>query len=211
MSARQRPEALLLDFDGVLRVWDASRTAAAEEKYGLPPGVLMETAFAWPRLRAALVGEVTDAEWMSGVARAIADLDGAVAVGADQAAQAVAEWQSYRGAVDPDVLALVRAIRAAGHPVALATNATDRLPADLAALGLAGEFDAVVNSSELGAAKPAREFFAVACAAVDRPPDRCLLMDDDDRQVRGARVAGLSAYRWTGPDHVGYLRAAFGL
>ncbi len=168
MSPRRRPEALLLDFDGVLRVWDASRTAAIEEKFALPPGVLAQTAFAWPRMRAALVGEVTDAEWMSGVARAIADLGGAVAVNADQAAQAVAEWQSYRGAVDPDMLDLVRAIRAAGHSVALATNATDRLPADLTALGLAGEFDAVVNSSELGTAKPAREFFAVACAAVDR-------------------------------------------
>jgi putative hydrolase of the HAD superfamily len=203
---RQRPAALLLDFDGVLRVWDAARPAAVEEKHGLPPGALMATAFAWPRLKAALAGEVTDAEWMSGVAHALAGT-----VGGDAAAQAVAEWQSYRGAVDPDVLRLVREVRAGGRPVALATNATDRLPGDLAALGLAGEFDAVVNSSEVGSPKPAREFFAAACAAVNQPPGRCLLVDDDDRQVRGARFAGLSAYRWTGPDHLGYLRAAFGL
>jgi putative hydrolase of the HAD superfamily len=199
VSLRKRPEALLLDFDGVLRVWDPARTTAVEEKYGLPPGALMETAFAWPRLRAALVGEVTDAEWMAGVAAAL------------DAPDAVAEWQRYRGAVDREVLALVREVRAAGRPVALATNATDRLPADLVALGLVGEFDAVVNSSEVGTPKPTREFFTAACAAVGRPPDRCLLVDDDDRQVRGARVAGLSGYRWTGVEHLGYLRLAFGI
>jgi putative hydrolase of the HAD superfamily len=195
-----------MDFDGVLRVWDPARVTAVEEKYGLPPGAVTETAFAWPRLRQALVGEVSHAEWMAGVARALAD-----AVGVEQAQQAVAEWQSYRGAVDTDVLALVREVRAAGLPVALATNATDLLPADLDALGLAGEFDAVINSSVLGTPKPTREFFAAACAAVSRPPDRCLLVDDDDRQVRGARVAGLPAYRWAGPEHLRYLRAAFGL
>ncbi|MBX6356886.1 MAG: HAD-IA family hydrolase [Micromonosporaceae bacterium] len=196
---RKRPEALLVDFDGVLRVWDAARTAAVEQKYGLPPGALMETAFDWARLRPALVGEVTDAEWMAGVGAALGAPD------------AVAEWQSYRGEVCGDVLQLIRDVRAAGHPVALATNATDRLAADLAELGLTGELDAVVNSSEIGAPKPTREFFAVACAAVGRPPDRCLLVDDDDRQVLGARAAGVSAYRWTGPEHLGYLRAAFGL
>lgn len=199
MSLRRRPEALLIDFDGVLRVWDASRTAAVEERYGLPVGSLTATAFDWSRLRAALTGEVTDAEWMVGVGAALGS------------PEAVAEWQSYRGEVCAEVLRLIRDVRAAGCPVALATNATDRLTADLASLGLTGEFDAVVNSAEVGAAKPAREFFAVACAAVGRPPDRCLLVDDDDRQVRGARVAGVSAFRWTGPEHLGYVRAAFGL
>jgi putative hydrolase of the HAD superfamily len=199
LSPRQRPEALLIDFDGVLRIWDPSRTAAVEEKYGLPAGALMETAFAWPRLRPALVGEVTDAIWMAEVGAAL------------DAPDAVQEWQSYRGEIDQDVLALIRDVRAAGWPVALASNATDRLTGDLAALGLAGEFDAVVNSSELGTPKPTREYFAVACAAVNRPPDRCLLVDDDDRQVRGARVAGLSAYRWTGAGDLRYLRAAFGI
>jgi putative hydrolase of the HAD superfamily len=36
-------------------------------------------------------------------------------------------------------------------------------------------------------------------------------VDDDDRVVRGARAAGLSAYRWTGPQHLTYLRKALEL
>jgi putative hydrolase of the HAD superfamily len=38
-----------------------------------------------------------------------------------------------------------------------------------------------------------------------------LFVDDSDRCVRGARVAGLSAYRWNGPDDLPYLRSALGL
>jgi len=38
-----------------------------------------------------------------------------------------------------------------------------------------------------------------------------LFVDDDDRVVRGARAAGLSAYRWAGPEHLSYLRKVLDL
>ena len=197
--ARARPTALLVDLDGVLRRWDPEVPARIEAAHGLPAGALEKTAMDWSRLRPAITGEVTHAGWMAGVAEALG------------APAAVAEWQRYRGEVDPDVLALVREARAAGVPVAIATNATDHLDADLETLGLTGEVDAVVNSSVVGAHKPTREFFAAAAAALRTPPDRMLLVDDSDRFVRGARVAGLPAYRWTGPTDLRYIRAALAL
>jgi putative hydrolase of the HAD superfamily len=69
----------------------------------------------------------------------------------------------------------------------------------------------VVNSSVIGFAKPTPSYFAAACAALDVPPRLCLFVDDSDRFVRGARAAGLSAHRWTGPADLPYLRAALGL
>ena len=137
MTIRERPTALLVDLDGVLRVWDPEFTAGVEERYGLATGALLTAA--------------------------------------------------------------------------LATNATDGDHEDLAALGLTDDLDAVVNSAELGVAKPAPEFYAAACAAVGVPPRGCLLVDDTDRNVRGARAAGLAAHRWTGPADLPYLRAALGL
>jgi len=206
-SVRARAVGLLVDLDGVLRVWDGSRAAAAEKRNGLPPGSLLGTAMSWPVRRPAISGEVSHAQWMAEVVRRL------VAAGVDDVAAgaAVREWQEYRGEVSPEALAFVREVRAAGRPVGLATNATDLLDADLAALGLAGEVDAVVNSSAVGHPKPAKAFFAAACAALGLPPDRLLLVDDDDRAVRGARAAGLSAYRWTGPDDLRYVRAALDL
>jgi putative hydrolase of the HAD superfamily len=208
---RARPTALLVDLDGVLRRWDPEVPARVEAAYGLPAGSLEKTAMDWSRLRPAITGEITYAAWMASVASALGGDSGAAASALGGADAAVKEWQRYRGEVDPDVLALVREARAAGVPVGLATNATDRLGADLEALGLTGELDVVVNSSVVGAHKPTREFFAAACTALRTPPDRVLLVDDSDRFVRGARVVGLSAYRWNGPADLPYLRAALGL
>jgi putative hydrolase of the HAD superfamily len=199
---RQPARAMLIDLDGVLRRWESP--SAVEEKYGLAPDTLMRTAMAWELLRPAVSGEITDAEWMGLVADRL-PLD------RPDAAAAVAEWQSHRGSVDPAALAFVRDVRADGKPVGLATNATDRLRGDLDALGLTGEFDAVISSYELGIHKPAPEFFVRACAAIGVPAPWVLFVDDDDRAVRAARALQMPAYRWTGPRHLGYLRGALGL
>jgi putative hydrolase of the HAD superfamily len=193
---RRRPRALLVDMDGTLRHWAPSVPADIERRYGLAAGTIAATVFDNARLVPAVTGQVTHAEWMAGAASALG------------VPGAIEEWQRYRGEVDTDLLALIRDVRAAGRPVALATNATDRLDADLALLGLVGELDAVVNSSKVGVAKPAPGYFAAACRAIGVAPAYCLLLDDSERFVRGARAYGLLAYRWTGPADLPYLRAA---
>jgi putative hydrolase of the HAD superfamily len=199
---RQPAQALLIDLDGVVRRWDPAAPARAEQEFGLEPGTLMRTAFSWELLRPAVAGELTDAEWMSLVADRLPLSDRAAA------AAAVASWQEHRGYVDEEVLAFVREVRAAGRPVGLATNATDRLRPDLDRLGLTGEFDVVASSWELKIHKPAPEYFTRACAAIGVEPRAVLFIDDDDRAVRGARAAALPAYRWTGPHDLPYLRKA---
>jgi putative hydrolase of the HAD superfamily len=201
---RQPPRALLIDLDGVVRLWDPAPAVAVEAKYALEPGVLLRTAMTWDIYRPAVAGEITDAEWMRLVAMRL-PLSG------DDAAAAVAEWQTHRGYVDDEVLAFVRDVRAAGLPVALATNATDRLRGDLETLGLTGEFDTVVSSYELKIHKPAPEFFERASAALGLEPYWILFVDDDDRAIRAARVAKMPAYRWSERRQFPYLRAALGI
>ncbi|SNY14192.1 HAD-IA family hydrolase [Paractinoplanes atraurantiacus] len=200
--ARDRAQALLIDFDGVLRRWDPAPMIAVEVKYGLKPASLLETSMSWDIYRPAMAGEITDAEWMKLVADRLP---------IDNAAEAVAEWQTYRGEPDPDALAFIRSVRAAGRKVGLATNATDRLRADLEALALTDEVDVVISSWEIKVHKPAPEYFERACQLIGEQPKHVLFVDDDDRVVRGARSAGLSAYRWSGPQHVDYLRKALDL
>ena len=126
-----------------------------------------------------------------------------------EATAAVAEWQQHRGYVDEDVLAFVRDVRAAGRPVGLATNATDRLRADLDLLGLTGEFDHVLNSSELKIHKPAPEYFerareALGVDAVDERLVRLPPQDEADGVVVGpvprpfGRVGALERRRQRG-------------
>ena len=201
---RQPARALLIDLDGVLRHWDPQVGESVETKYGLAPGTLLKTAMTWDIYRPAVAGEISDADWMRLIAMRLPlpELD---------AAAAVAEWQQHRGRIDQDVLGFVREVRAAGLPVGLATNATDLLRGDLEALGLADEFDVVLSSWELKIHKPAPEFFAAACAALGQDPQWVLFVDDDDRAIRAARVAGMPAYRWSERRQFHYLRAALGL
>ena len=201
---RDRAQALLIDLDGVLRRWDPAPMIAVEVAHGLKPAALLETAMSWDIYRPAMAGEITHEEWMSLAA-------GWLPLPSEEAAAAVAEWQRYRGEVDPEVLAFVREVRAAGRPVGLATNATDLLPADLDLLGLTGEVDVVINSWDLKVHKPATEFFVQACLRIGFLPKHVLFVDDDDRAVAGARVAKLPAYRWTGTEHLPYLRKVLDL
>jgi putative hydrolase of the HAD superfamily len=202
--SRERAQALLIDFDGVLRRWDPAPMIAAEVEHGLKPAALLETSMSWDIYRPAMAGEISDAEWMDLVTQRLP-------IDPEQARAAVAQWQSYRGEPDPEVLAFIREVRAAGYPVGLATNATDRLRGDLDLLGLADEVDVVISSWELKVHKPAPEFFAKACELIGLEPKYVLFVDDDDRVIRGARAAGLSAYRWTGSQHLPYLRKVFDL
>lgn len=196
---RAKPRALLIDLDGVVRTFDPAWNAAVEAKHGLRSGALWDVIFEPERLLRAVTGAMTNAEWMAEVA---SDLG---------SAEAVCEWETYRGDIDADVMEMVREVRAAGFPVALGTNATDRLDEDLAFLGVAGSFDAVVNASVIGAAKPHPAFFAAACAALDVSPAETLFVDDTPRHVAGARAAGLVGLRYTGHDDLAYVRAAFGV
>jgi putative hydrolase of the HAD superfamily len=161
-AARQRPTALLIDLDGVLRSHDPEIPAAIEARYGLPSGTILATALQWTHLRPAVTGEVTRAQWLAGVGDALADRVG----GPDAARAMMAEWDAHRGVVVPEVLAFVRELRRAGIAVGLATNATDELDQELAGLGLSGEFDTVVSSARLGSHKPTG-------SSSRRPAPRC--------------------------------------
>jgi putative hydrolase of the HAD superfamily len=203
-STKVTPEALLLDLDGVVRIFDPTVAAAVEQQYGLPEGSLAASAFASTRIRPALVGDESHGNWLESVALDLGELAG----GVERARAAVDQWNANRGTVNTEVLDFVREVRAEGVPVGLATNSTGRLDADLDRLGLTTEFDAVINSSVVRAHKPTAEFFRLACVAVGVAPSRCLHVDDDDRNVRGARAAGLSAYRFTSVADLPYVAAA---
>src|SRR4051812_6342245 len=105
---RQPARALLIDLDGVLRLWDPAVAVAVEAKHGLAPGTLLSTAMQWDAYRPAMAGEISHADWMQVIALRLP-------LPVEDAQAAVAEWQQHRGYVDSEVLAFVREIRAAGR------------------------------------------------------------------------------------------------
>jgi putative hydrolase of the HAD superfamily len=191
---------LLIDLDDVLRVWAPERDASVERRHGMPPGSIAEAAFGEASsVRSVITGRITDAQWRADIAVRLAPLCGA------SAHAAVDEWSKSTGAVDPAVLEVVRTLRRRGWRVGLLTNATSRLDSDLASLGLRQELDAVINSSDLGVAKPDPEVFRLACRVMDASPEDCVFVDDRWENVSAAREVGMVAHLFEG---AGALAAA---
>lgn len=191
--------AMLTDLDGVVRDWSVQDAAGIERQTGLPPGTITGAAFHPDLLVPAITGRITDDAWRHMTSQRLraqhpeADVD-----------RAMAAWSEPAGVVDEPVLSIIQEVRR--HvPVALITNATDRLPRDLERLGILDAFDLIVNSSEVGAAKPDRKIFLHALEQIGVPAEKALYVDDTERYMVHAQELGLITHHFTGIDG---LRAA---
>ena len=185
---------LVLDLDGVLRLWDPSIIQDAERDHGLPDGALRDAILSDRELLGrATTGVISDAEWRSSIGERLAGRYGSAASGA------VAAWSESRGAVDAEVLEIVRQQRRLRTVVVL-SNATDRLQADLEALQLTHELDAIISSASLGVAKPDHRVFTITCERLGVTPGCCLFVDDDASNVRAASAVGLRTHQFRTPS-----------
>jgi len=87
----------------------------------------------------------------------------------------------------------------------LVSNATTRLEADIARLGIDGLVDHVVSSAKVGFAKPDPRIYHHAAARTGAAPRRCLFVDDDAGNVAAARSLGMTGLLFAG---AGSLREA---
>jgi putative hydrolase of the HAD superfamily len=139
-----------------------------------------------------MTGAVVFEDWADEIGRRAGALYGC------DAAAVTAGFAALGWTVDQEVVDLMREVRTTGRvKVALFSNASTRLEADLASCALDGEFDFVFNSARLGVAKPDTEAFRTVADLLGMPVERCLFVDDTLRNVEGARVAGLQAEPFT--------------
>jgi putative hydrolase of the HAD superfamily len=91
-----------------------------------------------------------------------------------------------------DSLPVVRAIRAHGIPTALVSNCSHSTRPIVDALGLEDEFDQVLLSFEVGAAKPDPVIYREAMDSLGNvAPERAVFVDDQARYCDGASAVGL--------------------
>ncbi|MGI9616415.1 MAG: HAD family hydrolase [Acidimicrobiales bacterium] len=184
---------ILFDLDDVIRFFDQAARAAIEGSYDLPDGSLMATAIDPDLIESLVTGRLTRAEWSAEVGRR---------VGSPEAA---AEWTVDIGTPDPDALALLDELRAGGYTVAILTNGTDTIDAELATLGIDQHVDAVFNSAVIGVAKPHPDAFRHVCRELDVAPESVFFTDDSASKLGGALEIGMTAVVFT---TVGSLRRA---
>lgn len=197
-------DALVIDLDGVIRHWDEGYLAEAEARLGLPSGAIGAAALEPGRLARATDGRLTFEGWCAELAAEIA-----ATYGTDPA-EAAAAWADSAWRIDLTVMELVDAVRSV-VPVALLSNASTSLRADLERSGILDSFDVVVCSAEIGAAKPAAAAFQAALDGLGVVAERALFVDDLDVNVEGARAAGMRAERFVGVDELRELLAGLGI
>jgi HAD superfamily hydrolase (TIGR01509 family) len=93
----------------------------------------------------------------------------------------------------PGAVELVRAVRAAGVPLGLASNSSrEFVERALSVSELAsGDFDVVVTADDVEAPKPAPDIYLAACAALGAATERSAALEDSPPGVAAARAAGM--------------------
>ena len=101
----------------------------------------------------------------------------------------------------PDVAEGLSQLRADGYRFGVVSNFDRRLRRVLADLGLAGFFEEIVLSSEVGADKPDPRIFRHALGLFGVTAKDALHVGDDPHKDGGAEAVGLSVFRLERPRH----------
>jgi putative hydrolase of the HAD superfamily len=114
----------------------------------------------------------------------------------------------YAGVLDdaPELIGLISRARAAGARTALVTDA-HAVPEQVA-----DEFELVVLGAALGVRKPDPELYRRVAARLGLRAADCVVVDDQLRNLRGARSAGaVVVHHEAGPATTGEVEALLGL
>lgn len=201
-SFLRRGRIAVLDLDGVVRTFNETGWQDVHARaLGLPADGLLDAAFTIPEGTAMVVGRATYEEWIAAFRRHLGE------VGHDELLieALMKDWAADRGTAVAATVNLMDELVAAGTPVFIFTNGTDRVPAELEAIGLGRFVPHVLNSHTLGWAKPAPEAYAVAHAEIERHLGRRVgtaevhFTDDRPGNVDAARAFGWQARVFTAP------------
>jgi putative hydrolase of the HAD superfamily len=184
-------QALLMDMDGVIRHWPGHGRTRAEHAVGLPAGAIRRHGYG-EEFTLANLGVYTHEQWLARVGTLLVEEYG------PQAREAIPVWDDDPGALDDEMVTLLRRVQQGGTPIGLLSNNTTALRRDLDRHGLTDLFTAVVNSAEVQVVKPSPLIYRIALDELNALAEDVLFVDDKLTNVVAARHVGLRAEQFTG-------------
>lgn len=188
-------KALFFDFGGVLlQHMDGIDHQAIESKLGLPEKTLYNCLYRDSRYFELHVGGCTHDEWVASVREAAFKLAG------DKADALMYAWQNAEHPLNPEMMALVRGLRAKGYILGMISNTIPGLEERLreSLPEFIEIFDIRVGSGDLGIAKPDEGIYRHALAAVGVAPEQSVFTDDVRKYADAARALGMHGFHFTG-------------
>src|SRR5450830_199765 len=188
-------QALVLDFGGVISRTLFETHALSEQALGLPPGTL--------RWRGPF-DPASDPLWQDMQADRITERDYWMQRTREADVQAV---------IRPEAVAAIQAAQAAGCRLAVLSNELDLFyGADFRQrLPLMDCFEVVVDATYTQILKPDPRAYALVTEALGLPPERCVFVDDQARNIAGAQRAGWQTVQFDVMQPRASFAAALGL
>ncbi|MEL6348772.1 MAG: HAD-IA family hydrolase, partial [Myxococcota bacterium] len=177
-----RPRALILDFDGTMvdTEWPSYQAwLSIFNDYGV---TLTLDEWAGRVGGDGGIDPITRLEQLTG-----ADIDRDSLIARRRAMKAE---RTRSAPLMPGVLERIDEARSLGWAVAVASSSgSDWVEGHLARLGTLAQIDVVRTRDHVAQVKPSPEVFLLAAAALDVPPERCVVCEDSLNGVRAARAA----------------------
>ena len=182
-------EAILFDFDGVIRQWDESDLGTFEAEADIETGTVFATAFSKELHEPLIRGEINWDQWRNETENRLVHSHG------EFIRPIVKRFFEFEGRVDADMIDLVTRLPN-NLRIGILTNNHDRFEDYLRRVGINEMFDAVINTHRIGVAKPDRGAYMHALDALKVEANLCLFIDDLARNVEGAEAVGLPAHQF---------------
>jgi putative hydrolase of the HAD superfamily len=187
--------AVFFDYGGVIGHFDEEWIREFEREQGLRYGDILKALYRGSEWMQAEVGTIDEASWFKAGVRRIVELGGRLSPEGLRDA-----WAKSFLRLDRQVVALAVAL-STSYQVGLLCNSSNSqrsLEDKLARLGILDMWHAIVNSANVGVAKPDERIYHIAARKVGVPPSECVHIDDKQENVAGARAAGFHAIHHNG-------------
>ncbi len=197
-------DAVLFDFGGVILTSPFEAFATYEQANGLPENLIRTINSTHPDTNAWALFERGDVDVAGFVEKFNAE---AAALGHVVDGRVILEL--IKGQVRPEMVEVLRRVKAAGYATACLTNNFRASNDDADVAGGSGRadvddvmsmFDHVVESSRVGVRKPELGFYEIALDLVKAPADRCVFLDDLGINLKPARAMGMTTIKVVGAD-----------
>ena len=182
--------AVIFDFGGVLmRTESQTPRIRMATRYGMTIGELTALVFDSPDNHLVELGKLSTAQHWSRISESLCRHQ--------SGDPEVLRREFFSGdALDLALMRYISALRSLCK-TALLSNAGEALLDQIADLGIASCFDAVIVSAAVGVRKPSPEIFQIALSSVGVEPDRTAFVDDSGPNIAAATALGMHAIRFT--------------
>ncbi len=102
--------------------------------------------------------------------------------------------------LEPGTVELIAELSAAGHRLALLSNAPEVIAAAIAELPVARYFEHLIFSARVGSAKPDRECYEAALAILKATAEDVIFLDDRTDNLAAAAAMGMRTIHFTDSD-----------